>query len=105
MNHKLIRCGDHSLAPWSIVCKHVVSGEAQEAIPLPKDDGEEVMFDWVCAECSALINEQGSEAYLDRLTCVCIHCVRDHILPLYKAEDETDEEAIRFRIEEEDESR
>ena len=95
---KLIQCGDHSLAPWSIVCEHVLSGEANEAIPIPKVDAQESMYDWVCAECEARMDEQNNEEFLDLLRCICIHCLRDHILPKYRAEDEEDEESIRFRI-------
>lgn len=100
-SNKLIKCGDHQFAPWVIVCNHVMNGTADEAIPLLRSDNSDQMFDWVCSDCADMI-EDGNKEYLERLSCVCIHCLRDHVLPQYeeaeKDDDDDEEESIRYRI-------
>lgn len=74
MSQDLIRCGDHKLAPWSIVCIHLINGTSQEWTPVqqPNDSGE---FDWVCPDCDAKMDE-GIVSMVPLLRPVCIHCVR-----------------------------
>jgi hypothetical protein len=69
---KLIRCGDHKLAPWCIVCVHLESGASNEWRPIPQGPESDTENDWLCPECLALfpnIPEQNMRA-------LCIHCVR-----------------------------
>jgi hypothetical protein len=74
MNHHLIQCGDHQLAPWSIVCIHLSSGESREWIPL-KSSSPEVDYDWVCPDC--VPNSEIEKPDITKLQAVCIHCVRE----------------------------
>jgi len=67
----LIQCGDHSWAPWSVVCVHLCSGTSREWIGIPSNSPE-VDFDWVCPECEPHIEKPD----LEKLKAVCIHCVR-----------------------------
>ena len=82
-NTNLIRCADHQLAPWAIVCIHVMDGKSDSAVAIPKEDGSEVMFDWVCPDCESIMEETNESGDIDHLAAVCIHCLRDHILPQY----------------------
>lgn len=70
---RLIRCGDHSLAPWAIVCVHILDGTADDVVPIPQADGSEVEFDWLCPQCYA---DLAAENGVDDLRYVCIHCLR-----------------------------
>lgn len=71
--YQLIQCGDHSWAPWSIVCVHLMEGTSHEWIPIPSDFPE-VDFDWACPACNP--NDPETVFNLDNLRPVCIHCVR-----------------------------
>lgn len=70
-NSNLIQCGDHSYAPYSIVCVHLIAGTT-EWCPIPSDHPE-VDHDWLCPKCL----EQFSDIGIDDIRAVCIHCVRD----------------------------
>jgi hypothetical protein len=71
-NPKLVECGDHMLAPWCIVCVHIINGAATECVRLPMGPGEQ--DDWLCPTCL----QKGPDAVqLDEVRCVCIHCARD----------------------------
>ena len=67
----LIMCGDHKMAPWSIVCVHLVDGSSREWMPIDSTFPE-VDFDWVCPDCYSTITEPD----ISRLKAICIHCVR-----------------------------
>lgn len=69
---KLIQCGDHQWAPWSIVCKHLVSGESADWCPVAAEEDGEVEHDWLCPSC--LANHPNHD--VDDLKAICIHCVR-----------------------------
>ena len=71
---KLIRCGDHSLAPWAITCVHICEGTADDALAIPQPEGSEVEFDWLCRKC---YEDQAAGAGGDDLRVVCIHCLRE----------------------------
>lgn len=72
----LIKCGNHSYAPWHIVCIHLIEGTSDEwtLIPLAEDDPREVEGDWLCAEC-AEEHDAGIRS-IDKIKAVCMHCVR-----------------------------
>ena len=70
-NHLLISCGDHKLAPWSIVCVHLMNQMSKDWVPI-KSNHPEVDFDWVCTECAKTI----SNPDIENLRCVCIHCTQ-----------------------------
>ena len=75
-NHNLIRCGDHSWAPWSIVCVHLMNGTSRDWLPI-NSNHPEVDYDWVCPDCEPMLEkEKLSEEDMVKLACVCIHCVR-----------------------------
>jgi hypothetical protein len=38
----------HGLAPWGLVCRHLVAGAPREWLPGPESEN-----DWHCAECAA----------------------------------------------------
>jgi hypothetical protein len=42
MPRPLIRCANDGLAPWSIVCVHLLNGLSHEWLPVPVDDGSDV---------------------------------------------------------------
>lgn len=70
-NVNLIQCGDHSYAPWSIVCVHLIGG-ATDWCPVPSDHPE-VDHDWHCSQC----RDQCPDVDIDDLQAICIHCVRE----------------------------
>jgi hypothetical protein len=39
--YHLIRCGDGGLAPWCVVCRHLLEGTASEWVPVPAEPGRE----------------------------------------------------------------
>lgn len=63
---KLIQCGDHSYAPWGVVCTHIIEGSASEIVQMNPDEGSN---DWLCTECAKEMN-------IENMECVCIHCIR-----------------------------
>jgi hypothetical protein len=67
---KLILCGDHSYAPWCIVCRHLVIG-GREWVRVPGNDGSQ--DDWLCPECAAQLPTPDDRD----LMAVCIHCARE----------------------------
>ena len=79
---RLIECRDHKFAPWSIVCRHLVTGRSREWIRVegsgePDDLTDE---DWVCPECFekhfGQPHDEPSEDDLKDLQAICMHCVR-----------------------------
>lgn len=77
-NHDLIKCSDHKLAPWSIVCTHLINGQSREWKHLDSNNPE-VDHDWLCPDCmTQYINEnrQNLKTDITHLRPVCIHCVR-----------------------------
>jgi hypothetical protein len=91
-NGKLIQCGDHSWAPWSIVCIHLMTGLSRKWIPKESDSE---MFDWFCPACwKRLEAELGlrdtGAVTTTNMRSVCIHCVRflrERYDPAYVKED------------------
>jgi hypothetical protein len=69
---KLIQCGDHKMAPWSVVCIHLLDGISEEWLRQPGEDGDQ--DDWLCPSCAAKGAEQ---VPVEELKAVCIHCVRE----------------------------
>lgn len=75
MNNKLlIECGDHSYAPWSIVCVHLIDGTSREWKLIEVDDGREVDGDWVCPDCHE--KHMAGNDDINFLRPICMHCVR-----------------------------
>lgn len=74
----VIRCGDHQLAPYHIVCVHVVDGPAAAedwvAVTLAEDDLREVEADYLCRACNQAM-AGGTKPNLDLLRLVCMHCM------------------------------
>jgi hypothetical protein len=78
-NINLIQCGDDGWSPWSVVCKHLVSGEASRWCLVPVKDSREVEGDWLCPDCLDHVIECGRlgvEVGVGLLKAVCTHCVR-----------------------------
>jgi hypothetical protein len=75
----LIRCGDHSWAPYVVTCVHLIQGLPKERWrSVPVRDSREVEFDYICDECYA--KKQARDTLTDPLTVlrlVCIHCMRE----------------------------
>ena len=82
MTNRLIRCGDHSLAPSALTCVHICDGTATSVMPIPQEEGNEIEYDWLCSNCfdKHLFNAHGT---VDDLRIVCIHCLRE-ILKQYR---------------------
>ena len=82
-NFKLIRCGDHQLAPSALTCVHICKGTATAVVPIPQEDGSEIENDWLCPDCyeKFVVNDNGG---LDDLQVVCIHCLREILKPYQK---------------------
>ena len=72
---QLIQCGDHSWAPWSVICVHLMEGDSKEWMAMPSVHPE-VDHDFICPACHEQGGEVGWEAMMDKLKAVCIHCVR-----------------------------
>lgn len=74
---KLIKCGDHSFAPWGTVCVHICEGTATDVGPVPQELGSET--DWLCNDCwrEAFAGTLG----VDDIRAVCIHCLRKIMKP------------------------
>jgi hypothetical protein len=68
---KLIRCGDHKLAPWSIVCVHLLDGSSMDWNAVPQEEEAE-MDDYFCNACM-----EGDDIPLEEMRAICIHCVRN----------------------------
>jgi len=75
----LIRCGDHQMAPWHMVCIHInrglVSADQWVLIPLSPDDTREVEGDYLCRDCARTM--QNAKPDLELLNAVCMHCMND----------------------------
>ena len=74
-NQKLIKCGDHSYAPWCVVCNHIINGTTKECVRVPMSQaGDGQQDDWLCPECF----EKGPSGLRPNdIHCVCIHCARN----------------------------
>lgn len=89
---ELIRCGDHSLAPWCVVCRHLLDGSADRWCAVPSaEPSSEVLYDWLCDECF----RTGADVVpVEDLRCVCIHCVRamqgENFVPFMMPSEEND---------------
>jgi len=74
----LIRCADHTWAPWAIICIHLMERpETTEWLPIENNDDREVDFDYICPDCEDRRERLGGyDKMLDFLRPVCIHCLR-----------------------------
>ena len=70
----IIECSDHSYAPYSFLCRHLIDNPNQNWVPMDVDDGREVEHDWVCPECVERFD--AGDDLIEVLTPVCINCVR-----------------------------
>jgi len=61
-----VRWNVHGLAPWGLVCYHLVTGTSREWLP-----GLESENDWQCPECAAQ-----PEPPEDNVRLVCVRCIR-----------------------------
>lgn len=70
----LIECEGHGLAPWSILCTHLLSGPPTEYMwsdgPPSHPEG---LRDASCPECWRRYHDGESTEFL---VCVCLHCAR-----------------------------
>lgn len=82
MSERLIQCGNHSWAPWSAVCIHLMDGSANTAVGLHSNN-EEVLYDWICSDCfeKFSVGDKTDEFLMDNLRAVCMHCTRKLIQP------------------------
>jgi hypothetical protein len=88
-NIRLIQCGDHSFAPWSIMCVHVMEHTAEKAVAVDKDDPlDENEYDWICPDCykECFLRDEDDEVPLDNLRAVCMHCAKG-VMAYYRPED------------------
>jgi hypothetical protein len=77
----LIKCGDHSYAPWCIVCRCIYYGTAKEYVRIPMGEGQQ--DDYLCPKCF----DKGPEGHtLDDIRAVCIYCARKLVSHLQKRE-------------------
>lgn len=83
-DNDLIQCGDHSWAPWSIVCTHVLNRTAAKVYALPKLPPGESEFDYVCMSCAEEVEQDGDAINIDNLRPVCMHCVTRVLAPYEK---------------------
>jgi len=86
---KLIKCGDHSFAPWATTCVHVLDGTATDIVPIPLGEGGEVEHDYICDRCYGKHFIRGSDD-LEDLRTVCIHCLREMLKPYGKGDVQQD---------------
>lgn len=70
----VIECADHTLAPYSFLCRHLIDTPKQQWVSMDVQDGREVENDYLCAECADLF-EAGDEL-AEVLIPICIHCTR-----------------------------
>jgi hypothetical protein len=66
---KQVTCGEHGLAPWGLVCFHLVIGESREWRSAPHGSGG-CENDWFCPQCAAK-----SEPADQSLELLCVHCI------------------------------
>jgi hypothetical protein len=69
----VILCGDHSYAPWAIVCIHLINDPSNQWCKIEVVDGREVDGDWVCPDCYD--KHQAGDDPVDQLVPLCMHCV------------------------------
>ena len=79
---KVIRCEDHSCAPWAVTCIHIIEGTATDVVPIVLDEGTEVEADWLCPECvQKHFGDEWDKCEIADLRAVCIHCLRQVLEP------------------------
>lgn len=77
-NTNLIQCSDHTWAPWSIICIHLITGSSREWQPLDSTNPE-IDHDWLCPQCMKTHQhetENNLKVDITPLRAICIHCVR-----------------------------
>jgi hypothetical protein len=68
---KQVRCREHGLAPWGIVCFHLVTGVCRTWVPAPPESGAGSENDWFCPDCAAKATLAD-----ESLRLFCVHCIR-----------------------------
>lgn len=68
----LIRCGDHKLAPATLVCMHLADGLSRNWYAVMVDDSD-IPEEWVCPQCKPHPWDLGVADW--RL--ICMHCIRE----------------------------
>jgi hypothetical protein len=74
MIHYLVECADHSFAPFSFLCNHLLDNPNQNWVSMEVQDGREVENDFLCEECAERF--EAGEQLEEVLAPVCINCVR-----------------------------
>jgi hypothetical protein len=69
---KQVMCQEHGLAPWGIVCFHLVTGESRKWRPAPHGSGPGCENDWLCPECAS----KSELADHHSLNLLCVQCIR-----------------------------
>ena len=70
----VIECSDHSFAPYSFLCNHLIDNPKQFWVSMDVQDGREVENDYLCSECADSF-EHGDEL-AEVLIPICINCTR-----------------------------
>jgi len=71
----VIECGDHSLAPYSFLCTHLIDKPNQLWVSMDVQDGREVENDFLCEECAERF--AAGDELEEVLIPICINCVRN----------------------------
>lgn len=70
-----IECSNHTFAPYSFVCKHLVANPNQLWVGMEIEDGRETENDWLCETCAKIFTD--GEYLEETLVPICMHCVRE----------------------------
>ena len=70
----VIECADHSFAPFSFLCNHLIDNPDQTWVGMEVEDGREVENDWLCEECAERF--KAGDELAEVLIPICIGCVR-----------------------------
>lgn len=85
VSHNPILCGDHQLAPWSVVSVHPVEGTSKEWVAVQIEpehrSHSDVEYGWLCRQCSSL-----EELSVENVKAICIRYGHVHPEPQRSAE-------------------
>jgi hypothetical protein len=71
-----MRCADHKLAPWRMVCRHLLDDPKLPVVRAVHGHGRQ--DDFLCSACAEKAKTgDDSKAFLDDLKCLCIYCAKD----------------------------
>lgn len=73
---RYIKCGDHEMRRWAIVCIHLCEGTSREWISLHNSSEEDAPLDWLCPKCFAQRERIEEEVDITNLRPVCVMCVQ-----------------------------